>query len=467
MDANGSGRRRFLKHAASLAGVAAGVGAGAEWAARGQSAKPEGQAKSGPEPHDHRELLRRGARFSVDHITYYTPLQDYGGIITPTHLHFVQQHSSHFPEIDAQQHRLTIHGLVDRPLSLSMDDLKHLPSVSRVHFLECQGNSSGVIHHQGNQNMGLPVQYIWGMTSCSEWTGVPLSVLLNEVGLQKEASWLVYEGADPGRFSHTLPLAKALDDVFVAYGQNGEPLRVEQGYPIRMIVPAGGLGGLLSTEYDYNRTKPVNIYGPPGTDASIKALVQFLTVSADIRISEGMRTVPSAKVFFGHDTGVGVIYQDVNVKVTAAENSHFNFQHGSLAYGKYKSYSYRFETADRVIVFSGDTGPSAALDELAKGADLLVTEVISVEEWKEQQIKTGRWQLMTPEQQARALRRQVEEHITPDEIGKMATRGNVKTVVLSHFLPATDPNDEYERLGEQVSEHFSGRVLVAKDLMEF
>src|ERR1700730_19153473 len=81
----------------------------------------------------------------------------------------------------------------------------------------------------------------------------------------------------------------------------------------------GGLGGLLSTEYDYNRTKPVNIYGPPGTDASIKALVQFVAVSADIRISEGMRTVPPAKIFFGHDTGIGVIYQDANVKVTATE----------------------------------------------------------------------------------------------------------------------------------------------------
>jgi ribonuclease BN (tRNA processing enzyme) len=229
----------------------------------------------------------------------------------------------------------------------------------------------------------------------------------------------------------------------------------------------GGLGGLLSTEYDYNRTKPVNIYGPPGTDASIKALVQFLTVSADIRISEGMRTAPPATIFFGHDTGTGMIYQDANVKVTAAENSHFNFPPGSPAYGKYKSYSYRFETADRIIVFSGDTGPSAALAELAKGADLLVTEVISVEEWKEQQISTGRWQSMTPEQQARALRRQVEEHITPDEIGKMATHANVKTIVLSHFLPATDPKDEYERLGEQVKKYFSGNVLVAKDLMEF
>src|SRR5215470_20379611 len=137
MDSNGSGRRRFLKQTAALAGVAAGAGVGAEWAVKGQTAKAEGTAK---EPHDHRELQRRGARFSVDHITYYTPLQDYAGIITPASLHFVQYHASHFPEIDAQQHRLTIHGMVDRPLSFSIDDLKSLPSVSRIHFLECHGN---------------------------------------------------------------------------------------------------------------------------------------------------------------------------------------------------------------------------------------------------------------------------------------------------------------------------------------
>jgi sulfane dehydrogenase subunit SoxC len=230
MDSKGSGRRRFLKQAAALAGAAAGAGAGAEWAARGETAKPEGT-------HVHLNPSRRGARMSVDHITYYTPLQDYGGIITPAPLHFVQYHASHFPEIDIAQHRLTIHGMVDRPLSFSMDDLKNLPSVSRIHFLECHGNSSPMIHNAGNENMGLPVQFIHGMTSCSEWTGVPLSALLNAVGLKPEASWLVYEGADPGKFSHTLPLAKAMEDVLVAYGQNGEPLRIEQGYPIRMVVP--------------------------------------------------------------------------------------------------------------------------------------------------------------------------------------------------------------------------------------
>src|SRR6516165_8870785 len=164
MDSKGSGRRRFLKHAAALAGVAAGAGAGAEWAARGQSGKAEVPANDAP---DHRELLRRGARFTVDHITYYTPLQDYAGIITPASLHFVQYHASHFPDIDANNHRLTIHGMVDRPMSFSMDDLRRLPSVSRTHFVECNANSSPMIHGAGNKNMGLPVQFIHGMASNS------------------------------------------------------------------------------------------------------------------------------------------------------------------------------------------------------------------------------------------------------------------------------------------------------------
>jgi sulfane dehydrogenase subunit SoxC len=163
MDANGSGRRRFLKQAAAIAGVAAGAGAGAEWAARGDT-KSEAPTKDG---HVH-ETSRRGARFTIDHMTYYTPLQDYVGIITPASLHFMQYHASHLPNIDAAQHRLTVHGLVDRPTSFSIDDLKQMPSVSRIHFLECHANSSPMIHNAGNPNMGLPVQFIHGMTSCSE-----------------------------------------------------------------------------------------------------------------------------------------------------------------------------------------------------------------------------------------------------------------------------------------------------------
>ena len=142
MESKGSGRRRFLKQAAALAGVAAGAGAGAEWAARGQSGSGASALKSelpSNDTHNHVDP-RRGVRRNINHITYFTPLQDYGGIITPTSLHFVQLHTSYFPVIDAQQHRLTIHGMVDRPLTFSMDDLKRLPSVSRIHFVECQAN---------------------------------------------------------------------------------------------------------------------------------------------------------------------------------------------------------------------------------------------------------------------------------------------------------------------------------------
>ena len=229
----------------------------------------------------------------------------------------------------------------------------------------------------------------------------------------------------------------------------------------------GGLGELLTAEYNFNRTKPVNIYGPLGTEALVKAIMQTLSIYSDLQISDGRRTVPVAKVFFGHDKGTGAIYQDANVKVTAAENTHFNFPPGTPAYGKYKSYAYRFEAPDRVVVFTGDTGPSTAVTELAKGADLLVSEVNSVEEYKERQIKIGRWQSMTAEQQTASIRHMSEEHLTPDEIGTMAARAGVKTVLLTHLPATADPKDEYKRFAEQVKKHFSGQVLVAKDLMEF
>ena len=178
MISNRSDRRRFLKQGAALAGLAAGT----ERFASGQSSLSEAQPK---DVHIHGEPSRfatapgsgRGVRLRIDHMTYYTPLQDSRGIITPAALHFMQQHSSRLPDIDPRQHRLTIHGMVDRPLSFSMKDLKGLPSVARIHFLECRGNSTP--HGQANQNMGLPVQYIHGMTSCSDWTGAPLAVLLN------------------------------------------------------------------------------------------------------------------------------------------------------------------------------------------------------------------------------------------------------------------------------------------------
>jgi ribonuclease BN (tRNA processing enzyme) len=230
---------------------------------------------------------------------------------------------------------------------------------------------------------------------------------------------------------------------------------------------AGGLAELLSAEWDANRTKPVNIYGPPGTETVVKGATQYLTANSEIRISGGTKSVPIAQILFGHDMGTGAVYQDANVKVTAVENTHFNFPPGSPAYGKYKSYAYRFEASDRVVVFTGDTGPSAAVTELARGADLLVSEGGSVEEDIAMLIKSGRWQLRTPAEQAAFIRHDTEEHLTTDEVGKMAARAGVKTVVLTHVGPAEDPKDDFKRYGEQVKKYFSGQVFVAKDLMEF
>jgi ribonuclease BN (tRNA processing enzyme) len=160
-----------------------------------------------------------------------------------------------------------------------------------------------------------------------------------------------------------------------------------------------------------------------------------------------------------------LVYQDANIKVTAVENTHFLIPEGSPYYGKYKSY--RFQTPDRVIVFTGDTGPSDAVTELAGNADILVSEVGSAEDVKQVLIKNGAWQGMTPEQQVALMRHLTEEHLTPEEVGKMAARAYVKTVVLTHLLATVDEHDDYQRFVPEVGRLFSGRVVVAKDLMEF
>ena len=122
-----------------------------------------------------------------------------------------------------------IHGMVDRPLTFTMDELKRLPYVSRIHFIECQGNRARATHKT--------VQDTHGLTSCAEWTGVPLSLLLKEAGLQNGASWIMAEGAEEVKGASSIPLAKALDDCLVVYGMNGEPLRPQQGFPLRLLVP--------------------------------------------------------------------------------------------------------------------------------------------------------------------------------------------------------------------------------------
>jgi ribonuclease BN (tRNA processing enzyme) len=226
-----------------------------------------------------------------------------------------------------------------------------------------------------------------------------------------------------------------------------------------------GLGWLMASAWDQNRIKPIHVYGPPQTEALVKAAVQYFGISAQIRIADGGVTVPIAQVFIGHDVGSGIIYQDANIKVSAVENSHYHFHSGNDV-GKHQSYAYRFETPDRVVVFTGDTGASDAVTELANGADVLVTQTSSFKDRMQTAIANGRWQSMTLTEQARLLG-QAKRNITLEEIGKMATRANVKIVVLSHLSARADGSDDYTPWVAEVKEHFSGEVHVAKDLMEF
>jgi ribonuclease BN (tRNA processing enzyme) len=244
---------------------------------------------------------------------------------------------------------------------------------------------------------------------------------------------------------------RTLATVFITHGHNDH---------------TGGLGMALSAAWTAQRTAPINVYGPPGTEALIKAAIAYYGLDGEIRLSDGSRTMPIEKLFVGHDVGAGLVYQDANIKVTAVENTHFHHRPGTPAYGKHKSYSYRFETPDRVIVFTGDTGPSDAVTALARDADILVTEVVSVDDVKEASVRDGRWQVMSAREQAEYIRHMEEEHLTPQQIGTMAARAGVKTVVLSH-LTRRPGSDDYTPWADEVRKYFSGEVLVAKDLMEF
>jgi sulfane dehydrogenase subunit SoxC len=169
-----------------------------------------------------------------------TPLQDSVGTIQASSLHYAATTKGSFiPDIDPAKHTLMIDGLVDRPRTFTMADLKRFPSVSKFHFVECSGNS----HSAANKT----VQESHGLTSNAEWTGVLLSTLFKECGLQKNATWFVAEGAEEVKGASTMPINKAMTDVIVAYGMNGEPLRPQQGFPVRLIVP--GFEGIFNTKW--------------------------------------------------------------------------------------------------------------------------------------------------------------------------------------------------------------------------
>jgi sulfane dehydrogenase subunit SoxC len=197
-----------------------------------------------PSPHERLVTRSIGANRAVPgNGSSFTPLEDLAGIITPSGLHFERHHNG-VPQIDPALHKLVVHGQVEHALSFSADDLLHYPQQVRQLFIECGGNSAaGWNTEPAQKSLGG----LHGLVSCSEWVGVPLRLLLNEAGVRPDAPWLIAEGADAAAMQISLPMSKALDDCFIALYQNGERLRPEQGYPMRLIVP--GWSGVLHVKW--------------------------------------------------------------------------------------------------------------------------------------------------------------------------------------------------------------------------
>lgn len=185
-----------------------------------------------PTGYGQRAPFVKSARVARSWWASLTPLQDLDGVVTPASLHFERHHNG-IPAIDPSLHRLLIHGQVDRPLILSMEDLKRFPTISRLAFIECSGNSAP----EWRVPTGQTVQQTHGLTSTSEWTGVRLETVLKEVGVKQGATWMLAEGSDAAAMTRSLPLADIMKDALLCYAQNGEPLRPEQGYPLRLVIP--------------------------------------------------------------------------------------------------------------------------------------------------------------------------------------------------------------------------------------
>lgn len=237
-------RRRFLTKTAAAGAAASALSAGGV-AQAGKLPIPESNKAHGepiPESEyglpiqfeDHVRRRRSDVFVNKQNFSDWsmTPLQHQLGIVTPNGL-FFERHHNGVPKIDPAQHRLAIHGLVERPLLFTMDDLLRYPSVSRFHFMECSGNTLT----DWRDAKATTVQQSHGLLSCAQWTGLPLSWLLDEAGLKPEGRWVVLEGADGSGHLRSIPIEKCLDDVLVVYGQNGERLRAEQGYPLRAFLP--------------------------------------------------------------------------------------------------------------------------------------------------------------------------------------------------------------------------------------
>ncbi len=175
------------------------------------------------------EWLTAGKESSVS----FTPLHELDGVITPNGLCFERHHSG-IAHVDPAKHRLMLNGLLDRQMVFTMDDLKRFPGrQNRAYFLECAANSG--MEWRGAQLNGC--QFTHGMVHNVWYTGIPLKTLLDEAGVKTNGKWILAEGADSSGMTRSIPLDKAMKDCMVAWAMNGEALRPEQGYPLRLVVP--------------------------------------------------------------------------------------------------------------------------------------------------------------------------------------------------------------------------------------
>ena len=225
----GISRRRFLSRSAA---GAAGVAVFHKTLADVPQTDPTKQQGTPPAALGERSPFEKPERKVISNILSTTPLQDLHGTITPSDLHFERHHGG-IPLIDPDSYKLIIHGMVERPLKFSLDDLKSFPATTRSCFIECSGNN-GEYYWDGKENTP---QTLRGLTSQSEWTGIRLSTLFREAGISSRARWMLAEGNDAAVMTRSIPVAKAWDDALIVYAQNGEAIRPAQGYPVRLLLP--------------------------------------------------------------------------------------------------------------------------------------------------------------------------------------------------------------------------------------
>jgi sulfane dehydrogenase subunit SoxC len=251
-----------------------------------------------------------------------TPLQDLDGIITPNGL-FYERHHAGVPTIDPAQHRLMLHGLVERPMIFTMEDIKRFPSESHIYFLECSANPGY------KKPYGKTASDLVGLLSCAEWTGVSLKLVLQEAGLQPDAKWVIAEGADAAAMTRSIPLEKCLDDAMLVYSQNGERLRPQQGYPLRLVLP-GFEGNMnikwlrrlhVTAEPAYSREE-TSKYSDLMPDGTAREFTFFMEAKSIITRPSGGQRLPTT----GFDEISGIAWSGrgkirrVDISVDGGEN---------------------------------------------------------------------------------------------------------------------------------------------------